>query len=315
MDYQGGGGGGGGFSGGGNDAYGAGSPAGGDGGAQRRNYDDQTCIPVTARMILTGQPDMGDNQQLKLEDDRKLYHIKLVGAVREVEETSTNTVYTIEDGTGLVKIKQWIDETDCSAVQEMREAAKQDNIYVKVVGQVKMYNGSKQILASSVRPLSTGNELAHHFLEVVYSGEKYKNDSTIIQPVSPNIMGVGGSVGGIGFGGGGSRTPLMQHGGGGEDSIKAAVHAFFQTHGGTFCVCSLYLLVVVLHSLSLYSHHTIHTLYRALRAEVTEYGVREEDCVKRLGMGSESQIRQAIVTLESEGSLYTTIDQNTYKAA
>lgn len=263
MDYQGGGdnnnnnayGSGGGFNSGGGAGgdFGASqSPGGGGGGGQRRNYDEQTCIPVTARMILASQPDLNDNTQLKLEDDRKLYHIKLVGAVRGVEQTSTAVVYQLEDGTGLVDVKQWLDETDCTALQELRAAAQQDHIYVKVVGQLKMYNGSKQILASSVRPVSTGNEIAHHFLEVVYSGEKYKNDSTIVQPTSPMMMtgnnnsGAYGSVGGVGFGGsgpsgGGGRTPLMQQAGGGGsgDALRDSVLAFIQQNGGTYDIMLL----------------------------------------------------------------------------
>ena len=256
MDYQGGGGsggygGGGGFNnndGGNNFGASTPSPGGGGGGGQRRNYDEQTCIPVTARMILASQPDVQDQTQLKLEDDRKLYHIKLVGAVRDVEQTSTSVVYNIEDGTGLVEVKQWLDETDCTALQEFREASQKDAIYVKVIGQVKLYNGAKQILASSVRPLNTGNEVTHHFLEVVYSGEKYKNASMIVQPSmmsSPMMMmgggssGAYGSAGGVGFGGsgggGGGRTPLMQQGGGGGsgDALRDAVMNYIQQHGGT----------------------------------------------------------------------------------
>ena len=246
MDYQGGDnnnayGGGGGFNNNSGGDFGASQSPGGGGGGARRNYDEQTCIPVTARMILASQPDMSDNTQLKLEDDRKLYHIKLVGAVRGVEQTSTAVVYQLEDGTGLVDVKQWLDETDCTALQELREASQKDHIYVKVVGQLKMYNGTKQILASSVRPVNTGNELAHHFLEVVYSGEKYKHDSTIVQPTSPMMTGTGaygsGSVGGVGFGGSGSggRTPLMQQSGGGGsgDALRDTVLNFIQQNGGT----------------------------------------------------------------------------------
>jgi hypothetical protein len=51
----------------------------------------------------------------------KLYHVKLVGAVRSVEDFGTNVVYEVEDGTGLEEVKQWLDENDNSAIQEMRK--------------------------------------------------------------------------------------------------------------------------------------------------------------------------------------------------
>ena len=334
MDYQGGGdnnnnayGSGGGFNSGGGAGgdFGASQSPGGAGGGQRRNYDEQTCIPVTARMILASQPDLNDNTQLKLEDDRKLYHIKLVGAVRGVEQTSTAVVYQLEDGTGLVDVKQWLDETDCTALQELRAAAQQDHIYVKVVGQLKMYNGSKQILASSVRPVSTGNEIAHHFLEVVYSGEKYKNDSTIVQPTSPMMMtgnssGAYGSVGGVGFGGsgpsgGGGRTPLMQQAGGGGsgDALRDSVLAFIQQNGGTYD--NILLVVAVCCQFLLWKYRS-HLLFPLLDStEASEYGANVEECVKRLGHGSEAEVRQAIGNLESEGVIYSTVNQDNYKCA
>lgn len=298
MDYQGGGGGdtnayggggGGGFSSGGGDAYGAQSSQGAaGGGGAKRNYDDQSCIPVTARMILAAQTDLGDNTQLKLEDDRKLYHIKLVAAVRSVEITSTAVVYSLEDGTGSVDVKQWLDENDCTALQDLREQSTQQdkNIYVKVVGQLKMYNGTKQILATSVRPLSTGNELTHHFLEVVYSGEKYKNESTIVQPTSPSGMMMNNNSAGVGFGSGGgasggSRTPLMQQGGGGSgDALRDSVLNFIKTNG-----------------------------------EHSDTGANVVACVKSLGFGTESEIRSSIDSLEAEGMIYSTINQDNYKCA
>jgi hypothetical protein len=74
--------------------------------------------PITASMALGTSADESDSMQLQ--DGRKLYHVKLVGAVRSVEDFSTNVVYEIEDGTGFVEVKQWLDENDNSAIQEMR---------------------------------------------------------------------------------------------------------------------------------------------------------------------------------------------------
>ena len=286
MDYQGGdayGGGGGGFNAGGGDAYGAASSQGGGGGGQKRNYDEQTCIPVTARMILAAQADLGDNTQLKLEDDRKLYNVKLVGAVRSVETTSTAIEYQLEDGTGLIEVKQWLDEeNDCMAKQELKQAAQQEHIYVKVVGQLKTYNGAKHIQASTVRPLSTGNELTHHFLEVVYSGEKYKHDSTIVQPTSP-MMGVtshtGGSVGGVGFGGSsGGRTPLMQQGGGGGsgDTLRDSVLNFIKDQEGRFYYLLYFALEFCfrLRKISCHTYSFIHILINILCCFMDDRWVR-----------------------------------------
>ena len=239
MDYQGGDayGGGGGFSTGGGDAYAAASSQpGGSQGGNRRNYDEQTLIPVTARMILAARVDPNDASQVLLEDGRKVFQVKLVGALRGQEENSTNVQYQIEDGTGLVEVKQWSEENACSAQQEMRAAVgEQEHAYVKIVGHLKAYNDKCNFVADSVRLLSTGNELTHHFLEVVYSGEKFKNSTSIVQPHSP-MMGISHAnpgSGGVGFGGSSSgRTPLTAQTGGGGDDLKDSIMNYINDNGG-----------------------------------------------------------------------------------
>jgi hypothetical protein len=44
--------------------------------------------------------------------------------------------------------------------------------YICVIGEVKDYYGVHEIIAFDVRPVSSGNEVTHCFLEVAYSFEK-----------------------------------------------------------------------------------------------------------------------------------------------
>ena len=165
MDYQGDtggggyGGGGGGYSGGGGGGFnsGGGGGSGGGGTRARKSYDEQTLIPVTARMVFGAQSTSNaeGTGSLALPDGRELHHVKLIGAVRSVEDFSTNVTYGIEDGTGLVDVKQWLDDNDCTAVAEMRQECLQENIYVKVIGQIKDYDGKKTLIAHTVRRLTT----------------------------------------------------------------------------------------------------------------------------------------------------------------
>ena len=39
------------------------------------------------------------------------------------------------------------------------------------------------------------------------------------------------------------------------------------------------------------------------------------ECVKSVGNGNEMEIRQAIESLESEGMIYSTVNQDNYKCA
>jgi replication factor A2 len=248
MDYDAGGnnyGGGGGFTSGGGDSYGNQGGGGsqgsfGAGGKGRKNYDDQRMIPVTCKMILSAQMSLDDGQQVTLQDGRPLTHVKLVGAVRSCEQNSTNIMYTIEDGTGLVEIKQWVDETACQAAQEMQQLTTQDKPqYVKIIATLKAFDQKITPVAESVKILSTGNELTHHFLNVVYAGEMAKQrDSYGHNPASPMMSHHPNGPGGVGFGGvGGGNTrgtPLMAAQGGGSDGIRNMILSYIHEYGGEF---------------------------------------------------------------------------------
>ena len=233
MDYQGDMGGGGNYGGGGFDGGGGFNSGGGGGGTPRarRSYDEQTLIPVTARMILQAQSN-GENS-LALPDGRELHQVKFVGAVRTHEEASTNTTFSIEDGTGLVDVKQWMDANDCAAIIEMRQACMDDTVYVKIVGQVKDYDGKKTLVANTIRRLGTSNELTHHMLEVVYSAEKFQRKESIVGGAMPQSMAIGVGFSG-GVGGGGAPIMAQASNPGEGDDCRQQVLTYIKNEGSKF---------------------------------------------------------------------------------
>lgn len=277
MDYQGGGGGfGGGTPVGGTPPTSSGGRSGGGGGARKSN-DEQTVQPVTVSMCLGAQLAADGNGE-QLADGRKLYHIKLVGAVRSVDDFSTNCLYGIEDGTGLIEVKQWIDANDCAALYQLRQACNKENVYLAITGQIKDYDGKKMIVAEKIRPLSTGNEITHHMLEVVYAAENSKRLHTSSMSGLPVMT----NRGGVGFGGGAS---VQQH----------------QYGGGDLSNCTL--------------RDAVVTFLRA-EGDSSETGANVPACVRRLqGNFSEHEIRKVIDDLAAEGHIYSTVDENNYKFA
>mmetsp|Transcript_9039 Transcript_9039/g.15098 ORF Transcript_9039/g.15098 Transcript_9039/m.15098 type:complete len:281 (+) Transcript_9039:176-1018(+) len=243
----------------------------------RKSYDEQTLIPITAKMIIsaTSTSSQEGTGVLALPDGRSLHHVKLVGAVRTVENMSTNVSYEIEDGTGLIEVKQWMDDNDCSAVQEMKEQAAKENQYLRVIGQIKDYDGKKSLVAHSIRKITDGNELTHHFLEVVYSAEKYARAERIGGMAAPVSMATNNHA----------STPLAAAssggGGGGGDGLKDQVLNYIKVEG-----------------------------------EALEVGAPVGKLVQMLsGSYGESQVRAAIEDLASEGHIYSTINEDNYKFA
>lgn len=253
--------------------YGGGGGGGGRG-SSRKSYDEQTIQPVTIAMCCQSTPDDDGTGEL-LEDGRKLYHVKIVGAVRSVEDFSTNCLYNIEDGTGLIEVKQWIDTNDCTALHEIRQACLKDGTYLTIVGQIKDYDGKKTIVADSVRPIATGNEITHHMLEVVYTAENHKRMNSSSYGMKPH--------GGIGFGAMPSGAPIQQYGShsNANDSLRDAVLTFIRQEGD-----------------GLDDGASVPRCVQMLQARSSEY-----------------DIRKVIEDLAAEGHIYSTIDENHYKFA
>ncbi len=97
--------------------------------------------------------------------------VKLVGAVRNFCEKIKHIQIDVEDSTGLVRVILWRKEKECMAQRQMIYECNSTH-YIRVIGEVEDYYGVHEIIAFDVGPVSSGNEVTHHFLEVAYSIEK-----------------------------------------------------------------------------------------------------------------------------------------------
>ena len=78
----------------------------------------------------------------------------------------------IEDGTGRMRVVVPIPLCpECSGALELRRKCT-INSYVCVIGMVADDFNIRTIIASDVRPVSSGNEITYHMLEVAYSYDK-----------------------------------------------------------------------------------------------------------------------------------------------
>jgi len=248
----------------------------------RKGYDEQNLLPVTIRMIKNS------DQSNVLPDGREPHQIKLVAAVREMQRQSTNIVYVVEDGTGLIEVKEWVDDMDNFAVVEMRDKVEKSKGYIRVVGKIDDYQGKKQVVGYSVRSLSSGNELTHHALEVVHSSEKFKRGDQIVGAPQQQQTGFGTNTGvGVGFGSNTISSPTQQINGG------SAMNNTASASGGDGGLKS--------------------EVFDYLRenASSSEYGADIRPFVQQSNH-SEAQIREVLVDMSSEGNIYSSVDDNHY---
>lgn len=188
-------------------------------------------------MINSALGDPTGGGDLSLKDGRALHMVKLVAAVRNYEERSTNVFIDVEDGTGFTQVKVWVNKGDeSSAIAQFRKEACTNHTYIRIIGQIWEFDGQRQVVANDVRLVSTGNKLTYHLLEVANSYERgIKMQS---QPAVGGGMGFGignmasnaPSQGGMGVGAQGGSGGGM----GGGSTLNDAVIDCIKVLGSAF---------------------------------------------------------------------------------
>ena len=73
----------------------------------QRSTTGNSLRPVTIKQLLDAEQPHPD-ADFKI-DGSEVGHITFVGVVRNVVVQSTNITYRVEDGTGAIDVKQWLD--------------------------------------------------------------------------------------------------------------------------------------------------------------------------------------------------------------
>jgi replication factor A2 len=93
-----------------------------------------------------------------------VHNLTLLGKIVGVKVEATKQEYTIDDGTGVVNVKLWLDAEDASVAGGSVEVGQ----YVRVYGHIRVFQGTRSVIAFNLRPVTDFNEITYHFLEVVY---------------------------------------------------------------------------------------------------------------------------------------------------
>lgn len=135
------------------------------------DVNNNTLRPVTIKQALdASQPYPEANYQI---DGADAASICFVGQVRNISSQTTNITYKVDDGTGEIEVKQWVDTATADSMDT--DDAKgpgtpgkdqvELNGYAKIYGKLKAFGNKRYVGAHSIRSLRDINELHCHFLE------------------------------------------------------------------------------------------------------------------------------------------------------
>ncbi|CCM04607.1 uncharacterized protein FIBRA_06789 [Fibroporia radiculosa] len=161
--YQNGGGGGGGGGGGyltGGSPFG--STSGSPGGQFRRGAALHSLRPVTIKQLIDATQPHSDAEWMI--EDAEIGQITIVAQVISIQSQTTNCVYWLDDGTGRMEARHWVDAQE---EDQDRWAGVAEGKYVRVMGSVKTFGNKRYINAQHLRAASDPHELYFHLLEAM----------------------------------------------------------------------------------------------------------------------------------------------------
>nr|GMC79495.1 replication protein A 32 kDa subunit B isoform X1 [Ipomoea batatas] len=129
-----------------------------------KSRDSQSLLPLTVKQIIDAVHSSDDKINF-LVDGVDVNNVKLVGIVFNMTDRATDFSFVLDDGTGRIDCYRWLNES----FDKMEMAAISNGMYVKLHGHLKGFQGKKQLMTYSVRPLDDYNEIAHHFAEAIYA--------------------------------------------------------------------------------------------------------------------------------------------------
>lgn len=119
---------------------------------------------MTVKQILEAEEAFGGSGDFKI-DGQTVTQITAVGQVRNINPQPTNVTIRIDDGTGQLDVKKFVD------IDKQHEATNPDfeiNSHVRVWGRLKAFNANRYVGAHLIRPITDFNEVNYHMIESAY---------------------------------------------------------------------------------------------------------------------------------------------------
>eukprot|EP00257_Ricinus_communis_P020794 XP_015580127.1 replication protein A 32 kDa subunit A [Ricinus communis] len=129
-----------------------------------KSRDSQGLVPVTVKQISQASHS-GDENSNYVIDGVDVTNVTVVGMVFDKAQKVTDVNFTVDDGTGRIGCKRWVNENFDSSEMETI----QDGMYVRVSGHLRSFQGVRQLGAFSVRPVMNFDEVTFHFIDCIHT--------------------------------------------------------------------------------------------------------------------------------------------------
>ena len=254
---------------------------------------NKTIRPVTIKQLRDGWANKDPSEEDIRVSGQDLHQMYLVGKIVSAQESSTAHHMVEDDGTGKAPVKFWIDDDnvdggDIPAPHGARARAEwKEGAYVKVSGIVRDMQGKQFIVAYTVKLITNMNEVTLHQLETIYVHLKTVTGGQgpiQLTPGQKRVMG---------------PNPAMQNQ---MPNQNAAPTAYNNNDGsgvgGMMSPCQ----------------RAMFDELHGSAAMANDKGLSFDQLASKLNnQFTEPELREAVNYLQTEGHVYTTVDENHFK--
>ncbi|KAL9026126.1 MAG: hypothetical protein Q9196_005161 [Gyalolechia fulgens] len=135
----------------------------------QNSLSKDTLRPCTIKQVLDASQPHPD-ADFKI-DDIEVQQLTFVGQIRNISTQTTNITYKLDDGTGTVEVKQWIDAeatTSLGVGDNKPPPQLVEGGWARVWGRLKAFNNRRHVGAHVIRPVADKMEITYHLLEATY---------------------------------------------------------------------------------------------------------------------------------------------------
>lgn len=234
-------------------------------------------MPVTVKQISEASQ-TGDEKSNFVINGVDLNNVTLVGMVFEKVERNTDVNFVLDDGTGRIKCRRWVNET--FDTKEMEEVM--NGMYVRVFGHLKSFQGVRQLVAFSVRPVTNFDEIPFHFIDCIHNHLRSKTKFEGITSTNPSSVSL--------------NTPVKNAPNGSQAPSSTPAYAQYSVDGLKDCD------KLIIDYLQQHSDMS------------DERGIHVNELSRELKLPMD-RIMLSLKTLGDDGLVYSTIDDYHYKQA
>ncbi|KAM7268815.1 hypothetical protein ACFE04_010981 [Oxalis oulophora] len=259
----------------------------GDSTTPSKSRDPVGLVPLTVKQISEATQS-GDDKSNFVVDGLDVTNVTLVGMVSEKAVKITDVGFVLDDGTGTIGCRRWVND----AFDTKEVEAIEDGIYVRVNGNLKSFQGIRQLVAFSVRPVTSFDEVTFHFIECIHfhmQSTKAQGGS-LSQPMVVDNTNM--------------TTPVRA----GSDESKA------QTTPASQLSMQFNVDGLKNNDVKILEYLQQHANNEQIKEEIREKGMHRDELARQLKIPME-KILDSIKNLEDEGLVYSTIDDYHFKIA